>query len=75
MVIEAERIRSAVLGIGVDVLMACSDPSIVTQYRDAGGITVSWTAAAPEQVEAHILQLLTTNLKRHTSEGDTLNVK
>jgi len=71
---NASQLRDIVAGIGVDVMMACTDPAIYTLGSDDDGFALhTWTAAAPEQVEAHILDILQRKLNSTHDESDQLH--
>ena len=65
--ITQDDLTCAISGIGLDVIMACTDVSIYSMRSDVDGYaTHTWTMSAPEQIEAHILDIITKKLnKRH----------
>ena len=67
------RLRELITGAGADILMACVDGSIMRVYIDGpDSAGIEWSAAAPEQIEAHILDILLEKQATLINEGDTL---
>ena len=70
------ELSEAVIGIGIEVIMACMDASIISVASDGDGfIDMTWSSSAPEQVEAIIYDaiLKSKHIKNH--EGNTLSAE